>query len=438
MSLRAVVFTAGGRLDSVGSVLRQFGWESTEAKAEGDLLERVERRDADLVVIGPTSGYNRAGLALTQAVRKRDARCPVLLFTQYSSEEFAIDALRAGANDLLIDAASQHEIAAAIGRVAEASESMPSAVAPLIVGDRLIGTSDAAIHVRDAIAHAASTDSNVLITGETGTGKELVAELIHRNGARAKRPLVCINCAAIPDTLLESELFGYERGAFTGAQTATPGKLEQAEGGTVFFDEIGDMSPYAQAKILRAIESREIHRLGGRRPVRLNVRVISATHRDLDQLALEDRFRRDLYFRINVARVHVPPLRERKSDIPRLIAHYVREFNRTFRADVRGFEEETLQRLMVYDWPGNVRELRNVVESVFVARPAARITSMDLPEWLRRRLGEQHPSPDEQERIICALAATNWNKSRAAEKLQWSRMTLYRKMAKYHIESRDV
>jgi len=433
MSLRAVVFTAEGRLESVGGVLRQFGWEATESKAERDVLERVERRSTDLVIIGPTPGYNRTGLALTLAVRSRDPQCPVLLFTECSSEEFAIDALRAGANDLLIADTSQHEIVRALDRLSSRCEIVPADDgAPLLDGDKLIGRSLSARNVRESIARAARSDSNVLITGETGTGKELVAELIHRNSTRAKRPMVCINCAAIPETLLESELFGYERGAFTGAQIATPGKLEQAEGGTVFFDEIGDMSSYAQAKILRAIESREIHRLGGRRPIRLNVRVISATNRDLDELAMEDLFRKDLYFRINVARVHIEPLRERKSDIPPLIEHYVREFNRTFRTDVRGMEPETLDRLTAYHWPGNVRELRNVIESVFVSRPSPRITFTDLPEWLRRRLGEP-ASPDEQQRILSALAATNWNKSKAAEQLQWSRMTLYRKMAKYGI-----
>jgi len=427
------MFTGGGRLDSVSAVLRQFGWETTEAKADGDLLETVERRAADLVVIGAPRGFNRTGIALTQAIRIRDARCPIVLVTESSSETFAVDAFRAGASDLLIETASRDEIVAAIGRLPEQSDAFSDDAEPLTGGGRLIGTSLSARGVRESIRNAAHTDSNVLITGETGTGKELVAELIHRNSARASRPMVCINCAAIPDTLLESELFGYERGAFTGALTSTPGKLEQAAGGTIFFDEIGDMSAYAQAKILRAIESREVHRLGGRRPVRLDVRVIAATNRDLDDLAMNDSFRKDLYFRINVARVHLAPLRERQSDIPPLIEHYVREFNRTFRTDVCDFEPDTLDRLMAYDWPGNVRELRNVIESVFGSRPGARIVWRDLPEWLRRRLGERTVSPGEQERIISALAATNWNKSKAAASLHWSRMTLYRKLAKYQI-----
>jgi DNA-binding NtrC family response regulator len=427
------MFSTGGYLTTVSGLLQQFGWETAEASAESELLARIERREADLVVIGATAGLNRTGIALTRSIRLRDPRCVVVLFSETSSEAFALDAMRAGASDLLASTASWSGIAAAVGRLAGSAETTADERAPLAGGGRMIGASVSARGVRESIRNAAATDSNVLITGETGTGKELVAELIHRNSARASRPMVCINCAAIPDTLLESELFGYERGAFTGAVTSTPGKLEQAAGGTIFFDEIGDMTPYAQAKILRAIESREIHRLGGRRPIRLDVRVIAATNRDLDELAMHDTFRKDLYFRINVARVHLAPLRERQSDIPPLIDHYVREFNRTFRNDVCDVDPETLDRLIGYAWPGNVRELRNVIESVFGSRPAARIVWMDLPEWLRRRLGEQAIAPGEQERIISALAATNWNKSKAAASLHWSRMTLYRKLAKYQI-----
>jgi DNA-binding NtrC family response regulator len=427
------MFSTGGYLTTVSGFLQQFGWETAEVSAESELLARIERREANLVVIGATAALNRAGIALTRSIRLRDPRCAVVLLSETSSEAFALEAMRAGASDLLPSTASRQEIAEAVGRLAGSGERAADDRAPLAGGGRMIGASVSARGVRESIRNAAATDSNVLITGETGTGKELVAELIHRNSARASRPMVCINCAAIPDTLLESELFGYERGAFTGAVTSTPGKLEQAAGGTIFFDEIGDMTPYAQAKILRAIESREIHRLGGRRPIRLDVRVIAATNRDLDELAMHDTFRKDLYFRINVARVHLAPLRERQSDIPPLIDHYVREFNRTFRNDVCDVDPETLARLLGYAWPGNVRELRNVIESVFGSRPAARIVWMDLPEWLRRRLGEQAIAPGEQERIISALAATNWNKSKAAASLHWSRMTLYRKLAKYQI-----
>jgi DNA-binding NtrC family response regulator len=434
MRLRAVLFTPPGRLPALDAVLRQFGWDPIVTAVESAVLETVASRTAGLIVIGPGGAFNTEGIALIRSVRMRDPWCPVLLFTASSSEAFAIEALRAGATDLLLESASTGEIAEAVARISErVVDDIPEAE-PLQGRERLVGTSVPARQVRDAIRRAAGVDSNVLITGETGTGKELVAQLIHANSPRRKQPLVSINCAAIPDTLLESELFGYERGAFTGAVTSTPGKLEQASGGTIFFDEIGDMSLYAQAKILRAIESREVCRLGGRRPVRVDVRVVAATHRDLDELAMTDTFRKDLYFRINVARVHVAPLRERRHDIPLLVEHYIREYNRTFHTHVRDVDGETLDRLIAYEWPGNVRELRNVIESAFSSRPAGRITWIDLPEWLHRRLGEPALATGEPERIVSALASTNWNKSKAAAKLQWSRMTLYRKMAKYQID----
>ena len=434
---RAVVFTpcTGVRATALSTALRGLGWDVEEIAEAAAVLGRVGRGPCDLVAASPVPGLNRPALALARAIRERDRRCIVLVLSEASSEDFLMDALRAGVSDILSDAATAAEIAASIVRVAGSAGDPVEAT--LAGGAALVGSSMPTTEVRLSIARAAQNDSNVLITGETGTGKELIADLIHRNSGRARRPMVCINSAAIPDTLLESELFGYERGAFTGATAPNPGKLEQAEGGTVFFDEIGDMTPYAQAKILRAIESREVHRLGGRRAIPVDVRIISATNRDLDALAMDDRFRKDLYFRINVARIHLAPLRERKADIPPLIEHYIREFNRSFRADVNGLDEETLDRLIGYDWPGNVRELKNVIESVFVSRPAARIHFLDLPVWLRRRIDGDAPAPaapKEQDRILSALAATNWNKSKAAEKLSWSRMTLYRKLHKYQLD----
>jgi transcriptional regulator with PAS, ATPase and Fis domain len=302
----------------------------------------------------------------------------------------------------------------------------------------MIGDSPAMRSIRTYIGKAAATDSSVLITGETGTGKELVAELLHKNSARAHKALVCINCAAIPDTLLESELFGYERGAFTGAQAATQGKLEIANGGTIFFDEIGEMTPFAQAKILRVTEGKEIHRLGGRKGISLNIRIVAATNRDLESMAMEDKFRKDLYFRLNVGRVHLPPLRERKCDIPALVDHYTKEFNTRFGASVNRVSHEALDRLLDYPWPGNIRELKNVIESVFVSRPASEITMADLPDWFCKRALAPASPRSEADRLLIALRECNWNKSAAAEKLNWSRMTLYRKMAKYHLHGTEV
>ncbi|HJU54010.1 MAG TPA: sigma-54 dependent transcriptional regulator, partial [Pyrinomonadaceae bacterium] len=230
----------------------------------------------------------------------------------------------------------------------------------------LLGNSPNMVALRKYVARVAMTDSSVLIMGETGTGKELVAELIHKGGARRDKPFVAVNAAAVPDTLLESELFGYERGAFTGAYVRHQGKLRQAHGGTIFFDEIGDIGLSAQAKLLRAIESREVHPLGGNRGTSVDIRLIAATNRDLGEMVRAREFRQDLFYRLDVVRIEMPPLRDNREDIPQLLAHFVETFNRRFGRKVRGFQADAAELLAGYDWPGNIRQLRNLVESSFV------------------------------------------------------------------------
>jgi transcriptional regulator with PAS, ATPase and Fis domain len=298
----------------------------------------------------------------------------------------------------------------------------------------MIGDSSSMREIKSYLLKVATTECTVLITGETGTGKELAAEMIHQNSPRRKKPFVCINCVALPESLLESELFGYERGAFTGAYSSYTGKLNLADGGTVFFDEIGDMAPSAQAKILRAIEGKEIYRLGGRKGIFTDLRVIAATNQDPEQLVADGRFREDLYYRLNVARVHLPALRDRKEEIPPLLAYYLRELNQRYGREVEGFTEEALASLLHYDWPGNVRELKNLLEATFISLPSRKIAFMDLPKMFQIKLKELEGIPQgERDRMLSALFACNWNKSEAAQKLHWSRMTLYRKIAKFHI-----
>ena len=284
------------------------------------------------------------------------------------------------------------------------------------------------------VKKAAATDSSVLITGETGTGKERIARLIHEHSRRRNGPMIAINCAALPDALLEGELFGYERGAFTGAVSAYPGKLKLADGGTVFLDEIGDMSLAAQAKLLRALERREIFRLGGRQSVAFDVRVIAAMNSVPEALISAERFRKDLFFRINVARVHLPPLRERKEDIVPLLNHYVAEMNKLYGLRVQGLSQEALSCLLHYPWPGNVREIRNLVEAIFIDPPPVEIGIADLPAHVRA-CGEPSagPSGAGRERLLETLIAMRWNVSEVSKSLSWSRMTVYRKMAKYQI-----
>jgi len=301
----------------------------------------------------------------------------------------------------------------------------------------MIGNSLPMWKVKSYMRKVALTDSHVLITGETGSGKELAAQYIHQQSARRGKPFIAINCAALPDGLLESELFGYERGAFTGAVSSYPGKLKLADGGTVLFDEIGDMSLYAQAKILRVIETKEVYPLGARRSVPVDIRIMAATNRDLERQMSRNEFRKDLYFRLNVALIQLVPLRERRDDIPFLLDHYLQKFSARFGRKLEGFSKEAMQVLLRYEWPGNIRELMNLIERINIDPPLKEIGVTDLPEAMRSPLPTVRETvPAEREILLYTLSQTNWNKSQAAERLHWSRMTLYRKIAKYQIVSR--
>jgi len=385
----------------------------------------VRQHNPSVVLVGLGASGSVEGIELLRGLRNAFPQLPLLAIPTSSSEEVVLAAFRAGATDYLAGTITSDEIARQVLTHCSPARNLRGA-------ETMIGYSDEMNDVRNYIEKVASSDSSVLITGETGTGKELAASLIHGNSPRASGPLVCVNCAAIPDTLLESELFGFERGAFTGAHLSTPGKIEIADGGTVFFDEIGELSPYAQARLLRVMEERQVQRLGGRKPIAVNVRFMAATNRDLDSMAMANEFRKDLYFRLNVGRIHLPPLRERKPDIPVLIDHYVAQLNRQFGSSVSSLEPEVVEHLLGYPWPGNIRELKNLLEGVFVSRPSSKITYFDLPEWFRKRHPIEQPrESSESDQLLSALHATNWNKSEAAGKLNWSRMTLYRKMAKY-------
>jgi transcriptional regulator with PAS, ATPase and Fis domain len=244
---------------------------------------------------------------------------------------------------------------------------------------------------------------------------------------------VSINCAALPEALLEGELFGYERGAFTGAARAYPGKLKLADGGTVLLDEVGELPLAAQAKLLRVLETREVFRLGARSAEALDVRIIAATNQNLEYQVAQQRFRADLYYRINVARIRLPPLRERTGDIPGLFAYYIRQMNERTGAQVQAPTAATMALLMRHAWPGNIRELRNVVEALFVDPPSGPVEPRHLPETVIARAADGNTAGSERERILAVLFATRWNCCRAAEQLSWSRMTLYRKMSKHGI-----
>ncbi len=416
---------------------KKYGF--TEVPENADIEVFFQRENPDLVLICCSRKQATDGLKVVNNIRRKNNRVPIILITKYSSERRAIAALRAGVTDYFKLPYSEEELLASFERHLSNGNGRPGPMSKAyhMCSHRhqpLIGDSKSMREIAAYIARIASTDSTVLITGETGTGKELVAERIHCNSLRSLRPFISINCAALPESLVESELFGFDRGAFTGAVAAKKGKFEQAQGGTVFLDEIGDMSLYAQAKILRSIENKEVYPIGGNRAIPLDIRIIAATNQEPEELMAEGNFRQDLYYRLNIARIHLPPLRDRKEDIPRLVAYMINKLNQRFNRNIKGLTKEALACLLRFDWPGNIRELMNLLEASYINLPSDPIYHMDLPEPIHQRLQLTATDNDtERSRILSALLDTNWNKSTAARKLEWSRMTLYRKIAKYKI-----
>lgn len=416
------------------------GYEVIESPHHVEVLHSWQAGPPAVLVIGPSQVGTWDGLDLARDIRQRDPALPITLINSQSSEDRAIAALHAGVSGYFKPPYSNDEVVTRILRT------LPESAMAAVSKDQgrhkranrcLIGDSAPMVRIKTQLQQISVTDCTVLITGETGTGKERVAEHIHQHSPRQGKPLVRINCAALPDGLLESELFGYERGAFTGANASYEGKLKLAEGGTVFFDEIGDMSPYGQAKILRVIETKEAYRLGGKWSIPFDFRVLAATNQDLERLVAENKFRKDLFFRIDVARIHLPLLKERREDIPLLVDHCLQAYNASFGRQIEGLTPEAWSCVLRYRWPGNVRELNNMLEAILIARASGQIAAEDLPERLQRCRGAREGSSSlERELLLFALSAARWNKSEAAKRLRCSRMTLYRKMAKHRIDQR--
>jgi DNA-binding NtrC family response regulator len=419
--------------------LVRHGFNVIQAWDTSKAIKSFEKIKPALIIIYSTQKNSDDKLRFVESLRKTDNFVPIILSTRFSSEARAIAALRAGVNDYFKLPISTEELLLSAKRlVLHYSDYSPT---DSITGEldsninqKLIGNSRPMKEVKSYLLKVAQSDSTVFITGETGTGKELAANLIHNKSTRNHKPIVCVNCAALPEGLVESELFGYDQGAFTGASGNRKGKFELAGGGTVFLDEIGDMNTYAQAKILRSIENKEFFHLGGKWAIPMKARVIAATNQDPEHLMVRGRFRKDLYYRLNVARVNLPPLRERKEDLPRLVGHAIRKLNIRFGRKVEGLTDDAMLCLHRYDWPGNVRELLNLLEAAYINLPNRRVSYIDLPRPIYKQLMmTQKTSNEERKKIISILLQTNWNKSTAAQKLNWSRMTLYRKIEKYNI-----
>ena len=344
------------------ALLRGWGYNVALANSGRQALEQVREQVFDLVLCDVRMA-EMDGIATLKEIKALNPAIPVLIMTAYSSVETAVEALKTGALDYLIKPLDFDNLQATLEKALAHTHSI-DAETPAVTASQfgMVGKSSAMQHLLSEIALVAPSEATVLIHGDSGTGKELVARAIHASSARSEKPLVTLNCAALNESLLESELFGHEKGAFTGADKRREGRFVEADGGTLFLDEIGDISPMMQVRLLRAIQEREVQRVGSNQTISVDVRLIAATHRDLAAEVNAGRFRQDLYYRLNVVAIEVPSLRQRREDIPLLAGHFLQRFAERNRKAVKGFTPQAMDLLIHYDWPGNIRELKNVVE----------------------------------------------------------------------------
>jgi DNA-binding NtrC family response regulator len=401
------------------------------------------------------------GLEIIDRLAKLDAKIIPIMMTGFGTIETAVRAMKSGAFDFITKPFDLEAVAVVVRKAAEflrlrqENHLLRKAVRDQYRLEQLVGASEPIRQVMEFVRKVADSDSTVMIQGESGTGKELVARMLHFNSLRKDRPLVPVNCGAIPENLLESELFGHEKGAFTGATHARMGRFELANGGTIFLDEIGEMSLPLQVKLLRVLQEREFERVGGNRTIHVDVRIVAATNQDLETLVEEKRFRKDLFYRLNVIPIVIPPLRERRSDIPLLIDHFLTRFNQTKHTEISNLAPDALHLLTEYDWPGNIRELENMIERLVVLKKRGVLSIGDLPDKICRKssgteLKEQFIrfSEDginlsreveqyEKHLIMEALRKANGVTSRAAQLLQLNRTTLVEKLKRKGVDPRS-
>jgi two-component system nitrogen regulation response regulator NtrX len=427
------------------AVLEDEGYRVTTA-GSGEDAARLAGEEAPDIVFLDIWMPGMDGLETLAELRRVRPEAPVIMISGHGTIETAVKATRLGAYDFIEKPLSLEKTLVSVARALEhgrLERENATLKARLDERSAIIGESEPMRALREAIATAAPSSGRVLIHGENGSGKELVARAIHALSGRRDAPFVEVNCAAIPEELIESELFGHERGAFTGAVARRRGKFETADGGTLFLDEIGDMSVKTQAKVLRALEEQVVERVGGREPIKVDVRVIAASNRDLPALIAQGRFREDLYYRLAVIPIEVPPLRQRRDDIPRLVEHFIAVFSAENGKRAKTLSADALAFFLAYDWPGNVRELRNMVERLVIMTTGEVIGPDDLPAPLRPKdaavaAGGQRSLKDardgfERAYILAELRANDWNMTRTAERLGIERSHLYRKIKTYGI-----
>jgi len=444
---------------SIRSLLKQLlsdeGYSVVEATTGTEVVEKVKETNPDLVIMDVRMP-ELDGIEALSKLKVSSPKTSVLIMTAFGSSNNAIRAMELGAFDYITKPFELDKISHTVKRVIEYRDLtsevqvLRDEISSLVQTERIVGNSPAMQEVYKTVGKVAKADATVLITGESGTGKELVAEALHYNSNRRSGPIVKVSCAALPETLLEAELFGHEKGSFTGAMTQRRGRFEMDDKGTIFLDEIGEMSLPMQTKLLRVLQERKIERVGSSLPIKVDIRIICATNKDLQRQVEQQKFRDDLFYRLNVINIHMPPLRDRKEDIPALVEHFLAKHRYSATAQPAAISEEALKRLMEYEWPGNVRELENVVERAVVLSRGQIITSRELPFGDHEVDGHEEEGGDEvsveksffkksvaqfeKDLIMKALRDATGNRSKAAEMLGIYRRLLYAKIKEYGLE----
>ena len=430
-----------------------WGYRVVEADDGAVAVEQVTRRSFDLILMDIRM-LKISGIEALEQIKKINPAIPVIIMTAYASVETAVSALKKGAYDYLTKPLDFDELQIVIKRATEHSllkkenEYLKERLGEKFDRQNIIGNSLAMVKLLEMVEQVAPTQATVLITGESGTGKEMIANAIHANSNRKQAPFVKINCAALTETLLESELFGHEKGAFTGADRKREGKFVQADGGSIFLDEVSEMSPAMQVKLLRVLQERELTRVGGSEVLKIDVRVIAASNKNLKKEIQQGRFREDLFYRLNVVALAVPPLRERPEDISLMVQHFLKMFSERNSKSISGFTPQAMQSLAQYTWPGNVRELMNAVERAVVLSRTETVDADELVFPMADQISSDHPGAGslyrptgvvanlpleevEKRSILESLAACGGNKSEAARRLGITRKTLRKKLDKY-------
>jgi two-component system response regulator HydG len=434
------------------AVLTREGYEVSEADDGISAVKAVESESFDLILMDIRM-TDMDGIEAMGQIRKMSPAIPVIMMTAYASIRTAVEALKSGAYDYLTKPLDIDELKILVKkalehyRLQEENVLLKERLADRFDFSKIIGKSRRMKEVFENLSLVAPSDATILIYGESGTGKELVANAIHQNSPRAQKPFIKVSCAALPETLLESELFGHERGAFTGALARKAGRFQLADGGTLFLDEVNVMSSTTQVKLLRVLQEREFEPLGSTKTIHVDIRLIAATNKELEAEVKEGKFREDLFYRLNVVPIHLPPLRERKEDIPLLAEHFLKLYQEKNKKSMKGFLPKTIDTLMRYDWQGNIRELENVIERAVLLCRSEYITPKDLPPPLQGEgVGEQPiisipPGMTleqvEKEAIMQTLEETGGNRTQTAQILGISRKTLQNKLKEYGLEEKE-